>query len=147
MENLSKFSEQLAELMAEGGFTQTSLAQNMNTSGSKLSLYLADKTMPNYKVFISLIEFFHCSADFLIGLTDYPKHEARYMPVKPFGERLRFLIREHDHSQYAFVKATGISWSILHGWLTGKTFPSLDNLLKLRKHFDCSVDYLLGRES
>lgn len=146
MENLSKLSEQLAELMAEDGYIQTSLARAMGIPGSNLSLYLADKAMPNFKDFVALIEFFHCSADFLIGRTEYPKREASYKPVQAFGTRLRSILKERSETQYAFVKSTGTSWSILHGWLTGKTLPSLENLLKLAKHFECSVDFLLGRE-
>lgn len=146
MDNLSKLSEQLAELMAEDGYTQTSLAQAIGIPNSNLSLYLADKSMPNFKDFVALIEFFHCSADFLIGRTEYPMRETRYKPVQPFGARLRNLLAEHNETQYSFIKSTKISWSVLHGWLTGKTLPSTDSLLKLAKHFGCSVDLLLGRE-
>lgn len=146
MENLSKLSEQLAELMAEDGYTQTTLARAMDTSGSKISLYLADKALPNFKDFVALIEFFHCSADFLVGRAEYPMRETRYKPVKPFGARLRNILAERNETQYAFIKSTGISWSIFHGWLTGKSLPSIDNLLKIAKHFECSVDFLLGRE-
>lgn len=146
MDNLSKLSEQLAELMSEDGYMQTSLAQAMGMANANLSLYLADKAMPNFKDFVALIEFFHCSADFLIGRTEYPKRETNYKPVQPFGTRLRSILAERNETQYAFIKSTGISWSILHGWLTGKTLPSLDNLLKLARHFECSVDFLLGRE-
>lgn len=146
MENLTKLSEQLAELMAEDGYSQTTLARAMDTSGSKLSLYLADKALPNFKDFVALIEFFHCSADFLVGRTEYPMRETRYKPVQPFGARLRSILAERNETQYTFIKTTKISWSIFHGWLTGKSLPSVDNLLKLAKHFGCSVDFLLGRE-
>ena len=144
---MSNFSEQLAELMAEDNLTQSALATAMNTSGSKFSLYLSGKSSPTYPFFIALIEFFHCSADFLIGLTEYPKRDVIYRPVQPFGTQLRKILQEKGISQYSLIKSTELSWSILHGWLTNKTLPSLDNILKLIKKLDCSVDYLLGRES
>ena len=54
MDNLSKLSEQLAELIAEDGYTQTSLAQAIGIPNSNLSLYLADKAMPNFKDFVAV---------------------------------------------------------------------------------------------
>ena len=64
---MSKLSEQLFELMTEDGFTQISLAAAMNTPRTKLSMYLNDKSLPEYKYLVAIVEFFHCSADFLIG--------------------------------------------------------------------------------
>lgn len=33
----------------------------------------------------------------------------------------------------------------VNSWYYGKTFPEMDNLLRLCNHFDCDLDYLLGR--
>ena len=144
---MSKLSEQLFELMTEDGFTQISLATAMNTPRTKLSMYLNDKSLPEYKYLVAIVEFFHCSADFLIGLSDDPKREIKYKPVAPFDSRLRELIKIKKTSQYALIKQTGISWNTLHHWLIAKSFPSVENLIKLKKFFDCSIDYILGRES
>ena len=40
-----------------------------------------------------------------------------------------------------------INETSVYSWKNGKRVPNLDNLLKLSKFFDCSVDYLLGREN
>lgn len=143
---MSELSEQLAELMTEDGYTQTSLAKAMNTSGSKISLYLSGKSSPNFKVLVALIEFFNCSADFLLGLSEYPGREKKYNRVENFGGRLRSLLLDYEISQYLFIKRTGISWSVLYNWLNNKSRPSADNVLKLANFFDCTVDFLLGRE-
>ena len=70
MINLSKLSENLQELMMERGLTQTSLADAIHACSSKMSSYITGKRAPNYATLISLVEFFHCSADFLLGLVD-----------------------------------------------------------------------------
>lgn len=145
MDNLSKLSENLKELMAEHNLNQVMLAEKLETSRTKFSDILNAKNAPSYKTFISIIEYFNCSADFLLGLTDYPHEDVVYKPTQPFGERLRETFADSGKSQYQFIKQTKTSWSVLHSWLTGKTFPSTDNLIKLSKYFDCSVDYLLGR--
>lgn len=142
-----KFQEQLAVLMAEDGLTQSALAKAMNTSGSKLSLYLSGKSTPTYKFFVALAEYFNCSADFLAGLTDYPQRNITYKPVQPFGERLRRILKDRKISQYSFISDTKISWSIFYNWLIGKTLPSIDNLIKLSNYLGVTIDYLLGREN
>ena len=143
---MSKVSEQLAELMAEDELNQTALAKALNTSQSKISAYLADKSLPNYSIFVALVEYFNCSAGFLLGLTDFPERDKNYKPTQPFHTRLPEVLKEKGYSQYAFIKKSGLSWSVLHGWLTGKTLPSLDNILKICNTVECSVDFLLGRE-
>lgn len=144
---MSKLSEQLLELMTEDGLTQKTLAERLNTSRPKLSLYLNGKSLPTFNVFVDLIEFFNCSADFLIGKKDYPERERTYQPVQPFGTRLKSILKHRGISQYSFQKSTKISWSILHSWFTEKSSPSIDNIKKVAEELDCSVDYLLGRES
>ena len=145
MVNLSKLSESLKELMAEHNLNQVMLAEKLNTGRTKFSEILNGKSAPNFKTFVSIIEYFHCSADFLLGLKEYPCEEANYKPVQPFADRFSAVLEESGKSQYAFIKDTKISWSVLHGWLTGKTLPSVDNLIKVANYLDCSVDYLLGR--
>lgn len=144
---MSKLSEQLSELMAEDGYTQTALAAAMNTSRAKISLYLSGKSTPDFKYLVAIADFFNCSADYLVGLTDYPKRDGVYKPAQPFGARLREILNQKGISQYYFIKSTGFSWNTLHNWLTGKSLPSAEKLLKLAEYFNCSVDYLLGREN
>lgn len=145
MVNLSKLSENLKELMFERGLNQTTLAAAMNTCSSKISSYLTAKRAPNYDTFIALIEFFHCSADFLLGLKEEPYEQGNYRSVQPFGKRLREILQQSGTSQYLFVKQSRISWGVFYNWIAGKSNPSVDNLVRVAKYFDCSVDYLLGR--
>lgn len=145
MVDLSKLSENLQELMSERGLTQTSLAEAMHTCSSKISSYLTERRAPNYDTFVGFIEFFHCSADFLLGIKEYPCEDIDYLPVPPFSQRLRTVLKEMNCTQYSFIKQTKISWGVFYNWLSGKSNPSVDNLVKIASFFDCSVDYILGR--
>lgn len=145
MVNLSKLSENLKELMNERNLNQSALAEAMHTCSSKMSSYITGKRAPNYDTFIALIEFFNCSADFLLGLKEYPCEDVNYKAVRPFSELLRAILQDTGTSQYSFIKQSKISWGVFYNWLTGKSKPSIDNLVKIAKQFDCSVDYLLGR--
>lgn len=145
MVNLSKLSESLKELMAEHNLNQVQLAEILGSGRSKFSDILNAKNAPNYRTFIDLIEYFNCSADFLLGLKEYPCEDEIYKPVGVFSERLRVLFVQSGISQYLFIKQTKTSWSVLYNWLIGKTLPSIDNLVKVAQFFDCSVDFVLGR--
>ena len=142
---LSKMSENIRELMAEKELDQVSLSKVLHTGRTKFSDILNGKNAPNFRTLLLLVEYFHCSADFVLGLTEYPKEEAEYKPAPPFGERLRVLLREAGQSQYRFVNDTGISWSVFYHWLTGKCLPSADSLVRIADHLGCSVDHVLGR--
>lgn len=145
MVNLSKLSESLKELMNERGLNQSALAEAMGTCSSKISSYITGKRAPNYDTFVALISFFNCSGDFLLGLKEYPCEDVRYNAVQPFDERLRVVLKESGITQYAFIRQTKISWGVFYNWLSGKSKPSIDNLVKIATYLDCSVDYLLGR--
>lgn len=138
-------SEQLTELMNEDGYNQTTLAKALNTPRAKISLYLTGKSVPNFKYFVALIDFFNCSADFLAGLNDYPTRDTKYKPVQPFNIRLREILKLKDKTQKSLIESQHISWNTLHGWLSGKSLPSVENLIKLAKFFNCSIDFILGR--
>ncbi len=145
MVNLSKLSENLKELMNERELNQTELAAAMDTCSSKLSSYICGKRAPNYDTFIALIGFFNCSADFLLGLNDYPREDKRYKDVKPFGELLRKILKETGTSQYEFTQKADVSWGIFYNWLAGKSRPSVYNLAKIAAYFGCWVEFWLGR--
>ena len=145
MDILSKFSEGLQELMAERELNQPLLAKALGINNSMISSYIAGKCTPSYDTFVMFVEFFHCSADFLLGLKEYPCEEIAYKPVQPFCERLRAVLAETHITQYAFIKRSRISWSVFYYWLTGKSLPSMDNLVRIAKTLDRSLYYLLGR--
>ena len=115
---LSKVAENLQELLDERGLTQTALAKEIGTCSSKMSSYLTGKRAPNYETLLSLVEYFHCSADFVLGLTEYPKEEVEYKPAFPFGEQLRLLLSE------AVVKPWTVSCSSAAGWRCAPSRPS-----------------------
>ena len=145
MDILSKLPERLAEMMAERDFKPVDLASQMGISRNTITRYLQGTRFPSFENFIKMLELFHCSADFLIGLTDNPLTNVSFQPIVAFSVRFRALLTEHKMSQYALRKITGFSYDNFNQWLKGNTHPFLDNLIKLSNAFDCTVDELLGR--
>ena len=108
MVNLYKLSENLKELMSERNLNQTALAEAMGTCSSKMSSYVTGKRAPNYDTFIALINFFNCSADYLLGLTDdYSGTQFKQRP--PFSQQLTIILQHFNVTKYRMEKDTGIA--------------------------------------
>lgn len=49
-----------------------------------------------------LVDYFHCSADFLLGLSDEPHYEENYLPTPPFKDSFRAALGENKTTQYSY---------------------------------------------
>ncbi|MFI3229025.1 MAG: helix-turn-helix transcriptional regulator [Bacillota bacterium] len=61
-----------------------------------------------------------------------------------FTLRLNELLSDKNMSAYALTRALDIPHSTAQAWFVGKSFPTVDYLIKLAKFFNCSIDYLVG---
>jgi transcriptional regulator with XRE-family HTH domain len=145
MVNLSVFVERLKEYMNDYDLNETTLAKAIGCSRVTISNIINEAHMPSTETLIALTAYFKCSADYLLGMTDFP-HEVTLKRVQPFNEILRTLLKENRKSQYNLRKELKISSSLVYKWLSGEAQPSVYSLMKLTSYFNCSVDHLLGRE-
>ena len=145
MKNLSKLPERLKKLMIERGINAPRLAEMLGIGSNTITRYLQGVGSPNFEVFIKLVEYFNCSADFLLGKVEQPFHEKKYLPLPEFAKQFLEVMEEYAITQYALHKKTGISWNSFHKWLKGDRLPNASSLLKLAVTMECSVDFLLGR--
>lgn len=144
MDIMSKFSERLRELMQDEEINPPALAKKLNTHRTNITRYLRGDRLPQLTTFLLFLDYFSCSADFLLGLTD--REEKNFKERPPFSERFSYLIKEKEISMYRLTREIKISEALLYQWRDGKQLPSIENLVKLAKYFDCTVDFLLGRE-
>ncbi len=147
MDILSKLSERLQELMFDRGISSPVLTKVLNAGNATVNRYLAGTSVPEYNKFVALVEYFNCSADFLLGLVDHPPTGQAFRPVQPFATQFRVVLERQKCSQYRLQKETGISWASFNAWLHGRSAPNADTLVRLAKALECSVDFLLGREA
>jgi len=145
MDILAKVQERIKELMAERGMNVTKLAAALGVNPSTVSRYVRGVSLPTYGQFVKLLEIFNCSADYFLGITDVDVVDGAWREVPTFDVRFRALLQEYNLSQYALHKKTGFSYDNFNKWLKGIRSPYLDNLVRLAKAFECSVDYLIGR--
>ncbi len=143
---MSNFAERLKEYMTDRNLNVKTLAENLNVSRATISSLVHGAHTPSTKVFISISEYFDCSADYLLGLNDYPK-SADFQNVKPFGGQLRKCLDESGKTEYRLQQDLDISTSLTYRWLANRATPTVESLIKLADYFGCSVDFLLGREN
>ena len=145
MTNLSNFAERLSEYMAETKDTAEQLSIKIGFDRSSVSGWKRGAHIPSGEAVYALVEYFHCSADYLLGRADYEIDGVTFLPpVDDFGLQLRKIMAETKTSQYHLTKAHGISGKLLYRWLHGK-LPNAENLVKLANCMGITVDYLLGR--
>lgn len=66
--------------------------------------------------------------------------------IKGLSDKLRDLRIKNGLSQKDVANRLNISASIISGYETNQRTPSAENLLALSYIYQCSTDYLLGRE-
>ena len=145
MDILSKLPERLKELMFDKGVNVATLAQAVGVRTNAITRYLSGAHIPKFETFVAIINYFNCSADFFLGISDEPNYNRNYLPVPAFSGQLRQVLLDCKISQYALQKSTKISWANFHYWLNGLRLPYPDNLYKIANALNISVDYLLGR--
>ena len=143
---MSEFAERLNYLMFERGLNRKQLAGQLGINAACVTHYLHAKRVPTVANLVKIADFFNCSADYLLGREEM-NPDLKFKPCPPFGERIEFLKQTFGCSSYSIYHATDISQSCYYDWKSGRRQPSLDNIIKLANHFDCRVDFILGRES
>ena len=67
--------------------------------------------------------------------------------INGLPEKLQMLRKKYGYSQKKVADALGVSPSIVSGYETGERTPSTEVLLSISYLYQCSVDYLLGKQS
>ena len=142
--NMSNLSENLKYLMTEAEIKTPALAEATGIDSSTILTLLRGDGLPYVDTLVTLADYFKCSTDYLLGLTDTPD-EVAFKQRPPFSEQLTFLLQHFNVTKYRLEKDTKLSEKTVNRWHNGKTQPTVDSLIRLAKYFDCSVDFLLGR--
>lgn len=143
---LSNIPDRINEFMVLKGFTAKTLAEELGFTHTTVLNVLQARHLPSTPFLFAFIQRFQCSADYVLGLTENYSEDAKYLPpVTDFGTRFSQLLKSTGTSQYSLTKRHGISGNLIYKWLHNQNFPAPENLIKLSKAFNCSVDFILGR--
>lgn len=67
--------------------------------------------------------------------------------IKGLAQKLKELRLKYGYSQKQVAEKLGVSPSIVSGYETGERTPSTENLLALSYLYNCSTDFLLGKQA
>ena len=144
MDILLNFAEILNDLLVEHNLNAKELAKKLGMADATITRYKNKDRIPTIEYLVRIADYFKCSTDYLLGLEDemYPR---TFLPCPPFQERIDFLLNYFNRSLYSIYNNTDISSTRLYEWKNGVTAPSVENVVKLAKFFNCSVDFVIGR--
>lgn len=143
------FGQRIVELRKRQGLTQAELAKTIGISRSALSLYEIEKREPDIETLGKLATLFNVPVGYILGneheIIDY----ANYTMDIPefaldFKMRIRTLLSEQKMSEDEFAKRTGFHKEEKDNYLYGNKVPSIEDLIKIAKALNVSVDYLLN---
>lgn len=141
------FVDKLNEQILLGGYDVQRLADAIHVSPSTVyNLRRCRYKQPDTLVFFALIEEFNCSADYMLGLVEFPSENVVYYPpLRKYGTRLKTLLKKTGDTQKNFIEKMNISTNLAYKWFSDKTLPGVDYLIRIANYFDISVDTLIER--
>ena len=146
MEHLSAFVDSLQEIMTIRNIKPVDIHKATGISFQAIYGWLKNNIMPKLSSLEILADYFECSVNYLCGRKGKSTIIKRAV-WSSFSERLRMLMNKNGISIRKLSAETKISTSGIHRFLTGTGQPLLENLTRLSVFFDCTIDYLLGREN
>lgn len=143
MDNLSLFAERLIELKEEYNLSNLQLERICGCKNQSVSTWLTRNVYPKLANLLRLSDYFQCSIDYLLGITD-DKRLARTGTPGTFIARADELAEKNNVSKYRIAKECGFDKGNFTKWKSTGMLPQTQSLIAIADYFDCSVEYLLG---
>ena len=110
-ENFNKpFPKALRKLMDANGTTQSELAASLQKTRQVISCYCDGSTSPTWETIAGIANFYHVSADWLLGLSDVRSTDAHIRELW----KLRFILSLMHESGLNFVFVIFNVWRYYH---------------------------------
>ncbi len=148
MNILNTFAERLGELVEEDNTGYGHIASSVGINVHYLYAYTSDinTAMPTVANLIKLADYFGCSLEYMIGLSDSNSSGSFHRELPDFASRFRQIVAEQGYTLYRLGVETNTSTTTYYRWLNNRSYPNIDSLLKVTNTIDVTLDYLIGRE-
>ncbi|MDR1558131.1 MAG: helix-turn-helix transcriptional regulator [Clostridiales bacterium] len=97
-----EFKERIKELRTEKSLTQTQLASVLEKSEAAIRAWESGRTKPDADTLIRLSDIFHCSADFILGLSDRRETAVTSAPDNPASSAV-YRVNSLSGSERAYI--------------------------------------------
>lgn len=135
----NEFQDRLQDFLIEKEMSRLQLAKKINVNPETINGYFNDNLYPDIKIAKRIADFFGCSLDYLLGLTEQFNNKEKNNLT--FIETIKKLLKENHKSVEKAMKEMNINESTYYRWQTG-SIPHTSVLITLSKYFDVSVDYI-----
>ena len=139
---MNKFQERLQDLLIENKLSRLQLSKNIGISFETLNGYFNKNFYPELSVAIKIANYFDCSLQYLMGLTD--NYQTIDKNNLPFIDIVTKLQNENNLSIKKLMKSLNISEANYYRWKNNFNKPAMYSLISIAKFFDVSIDYLVG---
>ncbi len=151
MDILSKFGENLDVLINDNQLEPLTFSEQVDIDSSLIYRYLRKEILPSLPNWLTICDYFACSVDFILG-NSVEHSQIKYKKALPFNVCFQAILKEKNLTRYKFLKEAkkrkfNFARQSVDDWFHGKRNPTIDNAIALSKFFDCSLDYLFGREN
>jgi len=143
VDSLSLFAERLIDLKEEYGLSNLQLEKICGCKNQSVSTWLTRNVYPKLVNLLRMSNYFQCSIDYLLGLTD-DKRMARTDAPSTFIVRANELAAKNNVSKYRIAKECGFDKGNFTKWTSKNMLPQTESLIAIAGYFDCTVEYLLG---
>ena len=140
----AKFQKFLKETIEEQGLAKVQFAEAAGVSTSVIIRATLFQIVPSVKSLIKLADYLQVPIMYMLGETEYSGFSPAREPTT-FFERLEQLTEEKGEKYSALSHKMTFAPNAVYEWIRTNSLPSLDYLIELAKHYDVTIDYLLGR--
>ncbi len=149
MDFIVSFSKRFHDLITEKGISHKELSEILKINLHDIIRWDSGKNdyLPSIKKLMIFADYFQCSVDYLLGLTDVDSYFSSPVKEPQIAGRFHKIVYGRNMTFTSLSEKTGIkNTTLFYNWNSGKSLPQIENLIKVAAALDCSVDFLLGRE-
>ena len=144
MKSSELFKKRFNSLVAELDCSIYEFAEKAKVSRGVVTRAAIYGIIPSVRLLIKICDYLKVSLEYILGLTDTKYFEAAQEP-STFHARIEELRRENKTTYSKIGTQMPFDTNLFYDWQRVKTIPSLEYLIAIARHFNVSIDYLLGR--
>ena len=137
----------LKELREYNNMSQYDVAELLDIKRSSYNQFEQQYDIIPIKRLNQLANIFHCSIDYILGLTDEKSYQGSRLEIDTTlsKERLKQFRKEHGLTQDKLAKLLETTQSVVCGFEKGRNLIATPFLYTICHKYHVSADYLLGR--
>lgn len=145
---MNTFQDSLKDLMSENSLNGRKLSLITEVTPSTIYDFFKRDFYPSIDLTLKMSEYFNCSIDYLLGLSDVKNKEYTIdtnSMLKNFNDNLAEILKNNNISKAKAMRDMQMGVFAFYRWKRGM-FPKTISLINVAKYLGISIDYLLGHE-